>query len=274
MEVRITHVATPVPGAGQRFPDALGVIEGADAGRVFVPGWLPCGECGRCRRALVTACAHGRPSLPDPAAPPRGLTLDLPERFLTPVDVPAEAERLSDFAAVCAGFAATLIDATASAGMTPGDLAIWLGDDFVSAAGSALSAARGCSAFRAARTGDDVSGVTTLSLADNITDWLAALAVAESAGPSGRRARRLFVSGGGTEHLAQACALADPGSTIAVLGAAGAALGSGLVLPARCRLLALGGYHPDLVPEGLAALRRGEIAFGRLTTTLAVTPLG
>jgi hypothetical protein len=211
MQVRITHVAPPVPGSGQRFPDALGLVEGNDGRRVFVPGWLPCGECGRCRRALVTACAHGRPALPDLPAPKGGLVLDLPERFLTPVDVPAEADRLSDVAAVCVGFAATLIDATANAGLTPGDLAIWLGDDLVSKAGSALSVARGCHAFPAAGMGGNVSGVTTLPLADNPADWLTAVATAESAGASGRRARRIFVSGGATEHLAHACALADPG---------------------------------------------------------------
>jgi threonine dehydrogenase-like Zn-dependent dehydrogenase len=272
MRVRITHLAQPVPGAGQRFPDALGIAEEPEARRMFVPGWLPCGECGRCRRALVSACAHGRPSLPDPATETR--TLDLPERFLTPVDVPAEAERLSDEVAVCAGFAATLIDATASAGLTPGDLAIWLGDQLVSDAGSALSAARGCSAFRIAGSGGDLPGVTLLAPDAGVADWLAAFAAAESAGPTGRRARRLFVSGGAAAQLAEACALADPGSTIALLGTAGAALGSGLVLPERCRLLALGGYHPDLVPEALAALRRGEISAARLTAALAAVALG
>ena len=283
MRVRLTHVALAAPGGGARFADALGIDEddpGESARRVFVPGWLPCGECGRCRRALVSACAGGRPLFADSARLPRAaLTIDVPERFVTAVDVPAEAARLGDELAVCAGLAATLVDATASAGLTPGDLAIWVGDEFIAEAGAALSAARGCQAFwlpahPSSRPDTPSAAVTVLAPEPGPAAWTAALAAAETGAPPGRRTRRIFVTDGGAVLLGEVCRLLDPGSTIARLGAAGTRIDTAIELPPRSRLLALGGYHPDFVAEGLAVLRRGDLPTAGLARALAVVTLG
>jgi hypothetical protein len=277
MRIRLTHVALPSVGSGLRFSDALGVVDEVDVDgprRVFVPGWLPCGECGRCRRALVSACESGRALLPEPL-PRTQTTVDLPDRFVTPIDTPPEAARLADAIAARAGVAATLVDATASAGLTPGDIAIWIGGDFFAEAGAAFAAARGCNAYW--MPGDDADrpaapGVTVLPAKAAVVDWLAALASADAAGPPGRRARRIFLTESAPALLTAAGVLADPGATIAWLADARARI-TDISLPARARLLALGGYHPDFVVEGLAALRRGELPLVRLEAALEVLAL-
>jgi hypothetical protein len=63
--------------------------------------------------------------------------------------------------------------------------------------------------------------------------------------------------------LRRAAALAEPGSVLLLMIDGPLTLPEGLTLPADGRLLLQGSYHPDLVPEALAALRRGELDLTR-----------
>jgi threonine dehydrogenase-like Zn-dependent dehydrogenase len=262
--------------AGADAVDALATTRSNSevAPRFFVPGFLPCGECPLCRRGLVGACPTAtRPvAAADASVGPRdggrGRALVLPDRFVAAVDEPPGAEVLQDEAAILAGVVAFALHAMATASLAPGDFAIWLGAGPVAAAGAALCSARGAHSFwpSAAATSADPSaaaaGAATAAVASVAADVATQLAhlAAAPATAHGSRKRLLFITEPGASAWTDAVALSEPGASFVALGAAGRAVPGSLLLPAEGRVLLLSAYHPDFVPEALAALRRPELA--------------
>jgi hypothetical protein len=197
----------------------------------------------------VAACPRGR------ALSAETGTVEADERFLCPIDEPSGAGPLDDERAACAGVVAELQELSAKVGLGSGDLAVWIGDDARSALGARLSAARGCPTFHVG--GAASAGVTPLALGAPAPTWTEALAAAAASAPGGFLERRLFVARAEPALLEAALALSVPGTSIGVLEGTG----SGAVQPSAlssCRMVvgAGFGYHPDLVPEALAMLRR------------------
>jgi hypothetical protein len=226
--------------------DALALDLSPDAGphrRRFVPGQLPCGECTQCRRALVGACANlRRPLEAGPAA------LELPARFLVPIDEPLDAPTLPDEAAALAGVTAFALSALAVAALAPGDVVLWLGGSPVAAAGRALTEAAGGHGFLVA----EPSASAVPALRAEISAAVAGTGLAHGA------QRRILVMTDNL-HWSTALALADPGSLFLSLGPGAGALPA-LTLPPDARLFTLSAYHPDFLPEAFAALRRDPFA--------------
>lgn len=252
MQVRLTHLLWA--GGLERPADALAVaIE--DGRRYFVPGWLPCGECGSCRRGWVAVCPQGRTPT-EGALPDR--TIDVPDRFLAAVDDPPGAAELPGPLAACAGVVAELQELSARAGLGGGDLAVWIGEDARCTLGARLSASRGVSTFRVgAPEAAGSKGVTSLPAEAGARTWTDALAAAASGAPGGFQERRIFVADASPALVAAALALAAPGTTLAFLAARGEAqVPPGALSSGRMVVGAGRGYHPDFVPEALATLRR------------------
>jgi hypothetical protein len=225
MRLRATHLLFRDADAA---PDVL--ARQPDGGRVFVPGVLPCGECPRCRRGLVAACPRRRRAFPDPS-----VEVELDGRYLASVDEPPGAAPIEDTVAVTAGVVAQLLEAIARAGVGPEQLAVWIGDDPRAAVGVRLCARLG--AVSVAAPPDETGR--------------AALETATETAPGGFRERRLFAIGDQPRTLA---ALLQPGTTLSLLDSPGTWLSVADL--ALCRVLVAGSdYHPDFVPEALAALR-------------------
>jgi hypothetical protein len=252
MKLRLDHLLLARPD-GARPPDAIGVPVDAPDRRFFVPGWLPCGECGRCRRGWLAACPRGRRL--DASAP----EIEVSDRFLTDVDDPPGSARLHDAAAACAGLVAEVQEASARAGLGPGDAVVWIGDDARCALGARLAAARGCASFTLGAPGAARAGVTDLDASAGAESWAAALAAPAASAPGGFQERRLFLSRAGEDEVAAALALAAPGAVLTFLDGRGPASLRPADLP-LCRIIVAAGwgYHPDFVPEALAALRSDE----------------
>jgi hypothetical protein len=245
LRLTITHLL--FAGSGRRPPDALAAA--ADGTRFFLPGWLPCGECGQCRRGWVAACPRGR------ALSESEPSIEAEERFLTAIDDPAGAPRLDDGPAACAGVVAELQELSARVGLGSGDLAVWIGGDARMALGARLSALRGCPTFHVGGTA--APRITPLALSDDPRSWGDALAGAAASAPGGFLERRLFVARAEPALVEAALALSMPGASLGFLdGAGGATLSPGALSSCRVLVAAGFGYHPDLVPEALATLRR------------------
>jgi hypothetical protein len=73
---------------------------------------------------------------------------------------------------------------------------------------------------------------------------------------AGRNARHLIVTSSSPPALAAAARLAAVGGTLTLLGPGPLQLSAPLQLPSELRVVRTGGYHPDFIPEALAALRR------------------
>jgi threonine dehydrogenase-like Zn-dependent dehydrogenase len=271
VKVSATHILVGVssPQAG----DALAVVSSADASsppgpprRVFVPSPLPCGECTYCRRALVAACPNQRLGLPIE----RHQQVEVPDRFVVPLDEPAWAE-LPAATMASAGLVAELLDATARSGLGPGDTAIWVGEEPWVSLGAAFSARRSCRTFRlpdklpgggtrVAAAAEGGEPIVSLDITAGGASWAAIIAAAEAATGAGhgRPERRIFVYGASPALAVAAQELAGPGSTLSFRRGAPPTLG-GLDRTSVLRILIGGGYHPDLVPEALAVLARREL---------------
>ncbi|HEY0714377.1 MAG TPA: hypothetical protein VGF45_16965 [Polyangia bacterium] len=238
--VDVTHLVSYSVGETS-YLDAL-ATETVDASttRRFVPGFLPCGECGRCRRALVGACASPRrPLLPVTEGETK---LELPARFVAPVDEPADAARLAPAAVALAGPLAFATFALATANVVPGDVTFWLGDGVLATLGLAASRNAGARAFGwSSRAPFDPEAMDSDQAADG----------------HGTRKRIVFVLGTDAEDWANAERLGEPGSTIVQLGPRSPGQPLPLRdLPLEARLICLSAYHPDFLPEAFAALRR------------------
>jgi threonine dehydrogenase-like Zn-dependent dehydrogenase len=238
----------------QPFEDAI-ALSAAEAGsvRYFVPGFLPCGECQLCRRGLVGACpAATRPLAETPAH----ASLTVADRFVAPVDEPADAAPLSDEIAALAGLTAFALHAQAAASLAPGDFAIWIGQSPVAAAGASISESRGASAFHLR----DLTSASATAEAE-LADRLAALAAAPATA-HGARKRALFLTAASPAAWQTAARLADPGAIFVALGTNTLTVPA-LTLPAESRVVMVGKYHPDFLAEALASLRRKEVETDR-----------
>jgi threonine dehydrogenase-like Zn-dependent dehydrogenase len=237
---------------GGAAADALGWANGPDGevARFFVPGFLPCGECSLCRRGLVGACAAAlhplSRTIATSATSRSGHSVALPARFLAAIDEPPGLPALADEVALLAGVASFALHAIAAASLAPGDVAIWLGAGPIATAGIALCQARDVSAFR---------------LDGDAAALLAELSVATSTAVSahGSRKRLLFITEPSARAWSEAVKLGEPGAVFVALGSEATHLAGPLELPAEARVLLVSAYHPDFVPEALAALRRPEL---------------
>ena len=259
-----------VPGAGARGGDALAMVEEGPfpAGtNVFVPGRIPCGECAACRRALCDACAAPRSLI----AGDDGRVV-IPDRFVTAFDGTMPALR-----AIAAGLFAEVIGAAGRAGLGAGDTAIWIGDPAWTRAGVSWSTSRGARTFVLVASAlppppPTESGPTPLALPAGPAAWRATIADAEAAGgpAGGRPERRIFVCGAGADLARAALELVTPGSTLSFLRGAPPAL-EGLDAAPPLRLFTGGAGHPDLIPEALAAVSRGEVETDGLFVAVAAS---
>jgi hypothetical protein len=209
----------------------------------------------------VAICPASR-LLIDAAGPVPTAPLALPDRFLTPLDDPPELAPLSSPAALLAGPAALAQQALALASAAPGDAAVWLGSDPLARLGARVAAARGLKAFLLAAAGDPALPADQVTTASDPAVLAEAIAAAET--PAGGHATRI------QRHLV--ATRSDPATWSLAARLAAPAEHSRSSVPARCgsarsisrpnlRLLRTGAYHPDLVPESLALLRR-EPALG------------
>jgi len=258
LRARVTHQI--VPGIGARGGDALAVVEDGPlpaGSRIFVPGRLPCGECAACRRALCEACIFAR------AVVDSGGRVAVPDRFIAAVD-PA----LPPLGAIAAGLIADVIGAGGRAGLGAGDTAVWIGEPVWTRVGGAWSLSRGARTFVLTPAAEASSppaapAPVPLAVAAGPAAWRETLADAEAAGgpAGGRHERRIFVCGVGVELARAALELLTPGSTLSFLLGAPPVL-AGLDAAPPLRLFTGGAGHPDLIPEALAAVSRGEVATG------------
>jgi threonine dehydrogenase-like Zn-dependent dehydrogenase len=244
MRLRLTHLL--FAGSSEaRPPDALGADEAGK--RFFVPGWLPCGECGPCRRGWMAACPRGQALTGAPV-------IEASERFPTPLDDPPEVAALDEGRAACAGAVAQVQELAARAGLGSGDLAVWIGDDALTTLGARLATARGCATFQV-RADEDPQR------------WVEAVAAAAAGAPGGFIERRLFLASADPASIAAARALTAPGATLAFLDGSGSGALRPSDLPSSRILVGdVRAYHPDLVAEALAALRRAPAVLQDLLT--------
>ena len=261
VRARVTHQI--VPGVAARGGDALAAVEDGPlpaGSRIFVPGRLPCGECAACRRALCDACVSARSIARESDG-----RVAVPDRFIAAVD-PA----LPALNAIAAGLLADVIGAGGRAGLGAGDTAVWLGEPAWTRVGAAWSVSRGARTFvlapaAPASSPEAASAPVPLALTAGPAAWREIIAEAEAAGgpAGGRPERRIFVCGAGADLARAALELVTPGSTLSFLRGAPPAL-AGLDAAPPLRLFTGGAGHPDLIPEALAAMSRGEVDTGRL----------
>lgn len=237
----LTHLVSYRIGASSQI-DAIAALSGTAAGmRHFVPGFLPCGECGACRRALVGACAS--PRRPLHAALSEGVaSLDLPARFVVPIDEPTDAAILDPSVAALGGPIAFALFALASANVVPGDVTLWVGDGPLVDLGVLVS---------------QTAGAQALGISSRTSPTSVRVETGAPGESHGNRKRVLFLVGNNEAAWALAKHLGEPGAVIVQVGdRSGAGHVPVMDLPTEARLICLSTYHPDFLPEAFAALRR------------------
>jgi L-iditol 2-dehydrogenase len=239
-ELQLTHRFRYRVGSAEASD---GLARDGEGRRLFVPGYLPCGECPRCRRAQVGACASPRRPLAEV-----GGALSLPARFVAPVDDLLELAPLAPERLALAGPVAWAQSAFTVAGLAPADVAIWLGRGPVARLGHALAQDLGAHSYL----------LTEERPAGALDDLRARIAagVAEAGVAHGAHKRVLLLTEPTPAYWTGALALAEAGSTFVALGSTLPAM----TLPAESRVLSVGAYHPDFLPEAFAALRRLELS--------------
>lgn len=240
--------------------------------RVIVPAALPCGECGRCRRALTVACERVRfPFGRDVGATALGPRVEVTERFATALDG-TDAQPLSDPAALAAAPVARVLDALGRIGVGPGDLVAWVGEGTLVTAGAALCSHRGARVFvlafnRPATLPESVQHVTP-------DEAPAVLAQVEASTPGGFLERKLLVGTSEPALIQSALALVTPGTAASFM----APIDRLTVAPSpswtNARLVFHDGFHPDFLPEALAAVRKNEVDPERLVAAIPNRPSG
>lgn len=286
------------PGAGEVVVDVVGSAIGRAPGaeitgvvvaaaegaadwlgkRVVVPRLLPCGECERCRCARVAHCKN--------AARRDGVATceTVPARYLVALEPPllpsgVELWRLAALADAAAAPHAAL----ARAGVAPGDLVVVLGAGV--AGRFALRLAGLCGAHlallpisdgddgaqaAARRLGDDVALVEGPATAADRLQRLRALGRDRGAAAS---SLTLIETSGRAEARRQAIELAALAGGTAVLldGGDGRPVACDLeaLATGEARIIGAGAAHPDLLPELLSLVVRGEL---RLDDEVAPLP--
>ena len=250
-EVKV--VLTERPDGGPRRPLAAACLLGGQT--VFIPAEVPCGECGPCRRALVSFCTTRVAWLGTNLQANQPIT----ERFAYPFDPALVSERQAPWAVLLLPW----LEAMGRAGLGAGDLSFWLGGSPLILLGAYLASARGSRAI--------VSGPASLGQAVNM---LAALNTeagpqftplyalddealqAQSSAASGFLERQIFAQSDDPVLWSAAGNLLAPGATLVVFGPLPPLAG----LPADARIFTLGTHaNPDFSAEALAALTRHPV---------------
>jgi threonine dehydrogenase-like Zn-dependent dehydrogenase len=228
--LRPADAIVEVAGAALGLPSEVSgtVVDAGEAARewlgrrVVVPRLLPCGDCEHCRRGRVASCA----SLVARARLER--TQAVPARWLTSVEPPLwpEGAELWQLAAL-ADAALAPYTALSRAGVGPSDRVVVVGSDARARFAAAIVAAKGAKLVDGDATPDGA-----VVLATTPRDWPRALA---------RLAAGVTVALlDGTEPSAPAIDLPR-------------------LVAAEARLLGVVGGHPDLLPELVALVVRGQL---------------
>ena len=219
---------------------------------VFIPASLPCGQCGPCRRALMSSCVSRVDWIGLDLQPTR----PIPDRFAYAFDTHALPARQ----AVWATLLLPWLEAMGRAGLGAGDLSFWLGDNHTVLLGAFLATARGSRAMVSgpAWVAEALAGLGALPYdvrptfvpVDQLDDQALA---AQTNAPNGFIERHIYTTGDDSVLWSAAGALLRPGTTLVAFGGLPALAG----LPADARIITLGNHaNPDFAPEALAALAR------------------
>ncbi len=255
--------------------------------RVVVPTLAPCGECDCCRRGGAALCPDGAShGIDGPGT--LATTVTAAARWLVrlepsdsrpatragmaggagmgrvTMDVPGPA------AAALGGELALAYALYARAGVGPRDPVIVWGRGAVARATAAILAAKGAPAHVAT---DDAALAAALGAAAGPATAAAAIAALTS--HDARRPRKVIVTA--PELLLPALAAAGPRATVVVLTAPGTsyapAADLGAALAAEITMTGVAGCHPDLVPELVALVVRGDLALDDLVEVVALDDL-
>jgi hypothetical protein len=219
---------------------------------VFIPAEIPCGECGACRRAIVSSCVAVVRWLSAELVP----VTPIGNRFAYAFDASLISERQALWAAIVLPW----LEAMGRTGLGPGDVSFWLGESPLVLVGACLANARGSQAIvsgppilgetMAAFLRDQEDSIPTFTALHNLDEKSLA---AQSNAPSGFIERQIFTQGEDPMLWSAAGTLLGPGCTLVVFGALPALAG----LPADARIFTIGSLaNPDFAPEALAALSR------------------
>lgn len=219
---------------------------------VFVPADFPCGECGACRRALVSSCVARVRWLGDDLIP----RFPIGNRFAYGFDPSIVPERLALWAAVIIPW----LEAMGRTGLGPSDVSFWLGESPLVLLGACLANARGSQVIV---SGPNDVGETMAALFSGEGDANPTFTplhsldekalAARNKAASGFIERQIFTQGEDSTLWSAAGSLLGPGCTLVVFGPLPALAG----LPADARIFTLGIHaNPDFVPEALGALNR------------------
>ncbi|MCP4446178.1 MAG: alcohol dehydrogenase catalytic domain-containing protein [Myxococcales bacterium] len=228
---------------------AASALHGA---RVLVPQVVACGECDTCRRGAATVCPE-RSVLGRDRHGGCAEVVVCAARWLTRCDEQLDLD--GPLAALVAGPALRAYALFCRVGLSAGDVAIILGGGATAEILAMLASSRGA---RVARCGHDDEKPST----DYIRSQLSELGALD-------KPQKLFVLGNESDFTL-ATELAHPASIL--IEATGKGNADLAALHRReLSLLSLAYPHPDLLPETVALVAKGELEIGAL---LSATTLG
>ena len=229
--------------------------------RVLVGPHHACGECDACRRGRLASCARAR-RLGDNVDGALASHVVAARRWVCPLDGALAAAAPGPEAVLLARDAPLAYALATRAGLTAGDVSIWLGDGPVAALGRAVARA----------LGSLVATPAPPAAVDDPEAWIAAVRTAlagEAHALPPPAIWRVFDTTGAPVQRRALAALARAGATLGLLegrsaGLAhddltpmGAALAAGLAH--ELVLFGVAVAHPDLVPEVAALAARGQL---------------
>lgn len=244
--------------------------------RVLLGPLEPCGECDRCRRGAVWACAQLaiRGHSFDGALAQRAVAR---ARWVCPLVEGLELPNAS--AAAIGRELAEPYALYARAGVGPGEPVVIAGDGARARLLVQLARARGTRPIvvtaddgYAARLGED--GCRAVAPGD---DLLARTRAAAADAGFGERPWRVFEPDGDADARARAVALAVDGAIVA-LGRAAAPTATRVdvddLVAGGCTLLGVPGAHPDLLSEVAALVVRGDLSLDDLVDVVPAGDIG
>lgn len=215
--------------------------------RVLVSTVQACGECERCRRGLASVCVH-RVLLGSDRDGGCAEQVVASARWLTRLVGAVDIEGAK--AALAAGPALTAYALYCRAGVAPGEIVIVVGSGVTSAILTALAKARGAKLL--AFTGDENKDAVTAKLDEEDLR---------------NKPQHIFVCDTAKHVAVLACA--TPGSIIALVGAEGEIDYADLQARELC-VLGLRFPHPDLMPELVAIVAKGELALDSFVQSISI----
>ena len=231
--------------------DELGELVGR---RLLVPEALPCGECPTCQRGRGPACPRAiRPGRTGPGA--LASHLRVPGRSLGPADgelaAPAAAGAPWLLAAV-AGPAARIYHALVRAGVGPGELCLFVGPTAESRLGVRLAELQGARARELTIAGAQAEAEAAAAPAAPAPE-------AEAEAEEAPRVVHVFDTTGRAAGARAAAGLYGPSGTLSIVGESAEPLAFSRAELLERPLLCTAAPHPDLLPELLARLVRGDL---------------